>query len=251
MIEKKITVMLCCFLVLASNAMANDISAAEANEILKKSDAILLPDECTYDLAIDCYMEDEDINVQFQLQAYKRGYTGLTVVWVSPQVERGDVGLRSREKIYYQTVESFRPTIMSYRATFFDSAQSWGDITSIGLYGDYKVKSATEVVEGGVPCYSLILDPNTKEVYARVDVLVERDTLRTLKRIYYTPGGKIIKTNTYSDYTYVNKALTGFKIFIDNIQYGINGTSVFSNITAKKLPNFLFDPSSIGRINVR
>jgi hypothetical protein len=218
-------------------------------EILKKADDVLFPDECSYTLKVRASIQTEDIELEFDLQAYQRGDTNATIVWTSPAVQKGDVGLRSGEKIYYKPKAARKPQIMNYKAVFVDSASSWGDILSVKLSNDYTAESMEKVTEEGTELYHLVLKPKRNELYAKIGVWINALNFQTFKRVFYSPTDSVLKVARYENYTLSHNTVTCFEVHVENIQYGINGISYVSGIKHEKLPPFLFDPSNIGRIH--
>ena len=224
---------------------ANIVSRGK--DILKKADFRLYPAEGSYIIKIKA--EDIEGNlVEFHIEGYKKGHHNQTIVWTFPQINRNDVGIRSGGTIYYKPSRWHKADIMSYQAAFVHTGFSWGDILSTEIAEDYKTVELRNTNVNGVDAVYLRLEPARSGLYARIDILVDMGNYNTIERNYYTASGDILKTVVFRNIKEERGKVTGFEIFMDNKFYELSGTAAVTDIEAKRLPSFIFNPENIGRI---
>lgn len=238
------------FLLLAAAGAIHAGVAEDGRLILQKADARFYPSEGSYDISING--EDLSGNMhEIHLQAYKSGLIKQTVVWTYPAINLNDVGVRSGDTIYYKPREWHQAEIMSYQSVFADTGFSWGDILSANLAENYTVKSLSQVEEEGRQAYLMTLNPRMSGLYARIDVWIARDNYDTLKRVYYTASGEVLKVAVFRNVKVSGGQVTGYEVYMDNKFYELTSTAVISGIRQESLPGFLFDAQNIGRIHAR
>ena len=229
-------------------ALSSQTVKERGKEMLEKADRMLFPDEGSGFIAIES-TDDTGKELNWSLEAYKKGQKKQTVVWVSPKSTRNDVGLRSERTIYHKALKATKPSIFNYLSLFLESAFSWGDIIAADFAGDYAAQSIETVNEGGTEYTKLVLKPTGKDMYDRIDVWIETATNRSSKRVYYTASGEVMKISEYSDFTGKGGEITGYTLTMIDDMLGMKSVATFSDLKQTGIPDFMFDPNNIGRIH--
>lgn len=234
------------FLSIGSGIRADVVS--EGKRIIEKADRVLYPEEGTYILSITARFEGRDL--EYTMEGYKKGTERQTIVMTKPTVQKGDVGIRRNETIYWKPKKWHKAQIMSYQAVFLESPMSYGDILSSDLNKDYLAAKVEKSNYEGKEVYNIQLKPTRSGLYARMDMVIDANNYRTYKRTYYTASGDILKTAVYSDYT--GEGMTAsFKIVIDHKFQQLIGEAYVTDIKKGTFPGFMVDPNSINRIRPR
>jgi len=243
---KRIFTGIICFFFITIGLSAQSVEE-QGRDLLIKADQILFVEEGTYQVFLKSQDERERIR-EYELEAYKKGRRRQTTVWISPRVNRNDVGMRKDRTMYFKPANLPSPNLYSYKTVFVESDFSWGDIMSSDMAYDYKVRRLEEVDFEGKEAYLLVLSPNRDEFYAGIEVYLEKGSFRTLKRVYLTASGEILKEAYYSDFSESNGQITGFRVLMVDEFMGTQSEAVISDIENKNVPESLFNPSNIGRI---
>jgi len=164
-------------------------------------------------------------------------------------MNRNDVGMRKNKTIYYKAANMHKPHLTHYLSVFLKSDLCWGDIISSDFAWDYEVSEIEKRQKDNRHIYILELTPTSKNMYARIDTVIDSETYRPLKRIYYTASGSVMKKAHYSGYKVKDGNVTGYTLVMQDDFMGSTTRIVFKNIEEKQLPAFLFNPKNIGRIH--
>jgi hypothetical protein len=116
------------FLLCGSLALADDIEKT-GNDILVMSDSRFYPEEGTFNFTVK-QTDAEGNKTEFWLEGYKKGTVHQTGVFVKPEINKNDVGMRSADVIYYKPHSWPKPQIQSYQSLFMNTTFSWGDVMS-------------------------------------------------------------------------------------------------------------------------
>ncbi len=237
-------------LLLTLNCLYGENVEKQGKDILEKADKRFYPDEGSVDLSITT--DDTDgVHREYKLQYYKKGTLYQTIVFITPEINKNDVGMRSGDTIYYKQSKWPKPDIMSYQAAFMESGFSWGDVVTSDIAIDYKVTKIENIKDSGKDVFYLVLSPNKTGLYARIDTWIDSTTYDTYKRLYFTASGEQLKIATYSDIESKEGVVVSFKVDMKDFITETKSTAGLSNIKKEKLPRFLFDPQNIGRIHVK
>lgn len=183
-------------------------AAADAQSILRQSDAIRLP-QTSFVVGVD-------------LKNYDRGaVTGHTVVTThsrqgdgqfqdivyinAPSADRGKIILRNGNILWLYDPSSRASVRISPRQRLLGNASN-GDVVSTNLVGDYRpTMVGTEVIADGDrqnrECYKLRLaSRDSSTPYGAIDFWVDAATARPVKGKYYTSSGSLIKVAWYRNF---------------------------------------------------
>ncbi len=244
-----VKIFLCLCFLTASGALFCEDVQKEGKDILEKSDKRFFPEEGSIDFFVTS--DDQEGHREYKMQGYKKGYLNQTIVWVSPEINKNDVGMRSGDTIYYYIFKINKTDIMSYQAVFLESSFSWGDVVSSELATDYKVTNLQKSKYDDKDVYYLVLAPNRSSLYARVDIWIDSNTFDTYKRLYFTASGEKLKMATFSDIKVKDEIVVGFKINMEDYISENKAMAELSNIKKIKLPKSLFGPQNISSIHAR
>jgi hypothetical protein len=128
---------------------------------------------------------------------------------------------------------------------------SWGDVMSSDISVDYKTTVLETTNENGTNEWHLVLLPRREDLYARIDMWIDRDNYNTYRHLYFTASGDRLKIAEYSDFREENGRLVSFKINMKDFVQDITTYAEINNLREVKLPPYLFDPQNIGRIRAR
>jgi|GEM_PF-5763455 hypothetical protein len=236
-------------LMLTAHARADETEKT-GNDILMKADSRFYPDEGTFDFTVK-QTDAEGNTTEFGLQGYKKGSLHQTGVFIKPQINMSDVGMRSSDVIYYKPHTWPKPQIQSYQSLFMSTTFSWGDVMSSDIAMDYKTSSLDKTNDNGTNEYHMVLLPRRENLYARIDMWIDSQNYSTYKRLYFTASGDRLKAADYTDIQEQDGRVVSFKVNMkDYIQEVTTYAQIF-NLREVKLPPYLFDPQNIGRIRAR
>jgi len=181
-----------CMLAPAAAASAQALAAlspAEGLEILKKSDAKLIPEMCSYDLSLVTLEKGESAKTN-RFKGYKKDMRNNVMVVQEPKRIAGSVHLRKDDVIWSYFTTNKRLTKMAYQAIFMGTLLNYGDIMATELSTDYDVTRAD--AQGDL--YELTLQPKQgHEGYGKIILTIDRKTLYPVKRQHFSLSGLLVK----------------------------------------------------------
>jgi len=191
------TVILFCMLAAAGAASAQAVavlSPAEGLEILKKSDAKLISELCSYDLSL-ITLEKGGSKKTNRFKGYKKDIRNNVMIVQEPKRIAGSVHLRKDDVIWSYFTTNKRLTKMAYQAIFMGTLLNYGDIMATELSTDYAVTRAAAQGDR----YDLILQPKQgHEGYGKIFLTIDRKTLFPLKRQHFSLSGLLVKECDHS-----------------------------------------------------
>jgi hypothetical protein len=221
------------------------------NTMVAKADSVLYPRRGTYDLLVNIeYPEGKNIRKQeFHMEVFKSGKQQQTIIWSAPSIQKDDVGVRRNSTIYYKRSKWHKPEIMSYQSVFVESPFSWGDIMSSDLESDFSPDSTHEFSDSTGSYLFLRLRPLRKDLYQRIDVVIDKKSFITKSRTYYTASNEVLKTATYDNFSFNDqKEVAGFTVTMWHSFHKLKAKAVLSNMVTKNVPETMFNPQNIDRI---
>lgn len=236
------------FTLTAAFAFAEDIEK-QAQTILDQADKRFYPVEGSMKIYLNA--EGMEGRKEFRLECYKKGSLYQTVVFVSPTINKNNVGMRSGNTIYWKEAKWPKSNIMSYQATFADSTFSFGDILTGDMALYYKANKLEKIKENGKEVYYIVVGPKKEGLYARVDTWIDAKTFDTLKRVYYSASGEKMKSAEYSDIKLEGNTVKGFSVQMQDFIAESKSSVEIQDIKKESLPSFLFNPLDIGRIHTK
>ena len=112
---------------MASAGLFAEEAEKTGKNVLQKADSRFYPEEGTFEFYLK--MNDVDGSVkEYRMQGYKKGVLYQTGVWIAPDINKNDVGMRCGDTIYYKPVKWTKPEVQSYQSLFMDTGFSWGDV---------------------------------------------------------------------------------------------------------------------------
>lgn len=232
-------------ILVCSNLLAEELPP---QRLLEKADQRFYPAQGTWSMTLKTTNLDRKV-LEYQIDFYSNGPQFQTAVYNFPALVKGTVAMKNSDTIYFKDNRWPKPQILGYQAVFVDSSFSYGDVLSVHLASDYTVESSEPVDEAGLAAYRLTLRPKHKGLYAKIEVIVDRANLNTLRRTYYTASGDKEKESTFGAFTVVAGRITGFHVEMKNLLLDLDSSADISNLKEEKVSTFLFDPQNIGRIH--
>jgi hypothetical protein len=168
---------------------APGLSPAEGLEILKKSDALLIPEMCSYDLTLTTTEKHDSVKVN-SFKGYKKDMQKNVMVVREPRRIAGSVHLRKDNVIWSYFTTNKRLTKMAYQAIFMGTLLNYGDVMATELSTDYDVTAAERQGQN----YELTLQPKQgHEGYGKILLTIDGKTLFPKKRRHYSLSGLLLK----------------------------------------------------------
>jgi hypothetical protein len=165
------------------------LSPAEGLEILKKSDARLIPGMCSYDLTLITREKQGTVKTN-RFKGYKKDLGRNVMVVQEPKRIAGSVHLRKDNVIWSYFTTNKRLTKMAYQAIFMGTLLNYGDIMATELSADYDVTRAAITGDS----YELTLKPRQgHEGYGSIILTIDRKTLFPRKRQHFSLSGLLVK----------------------------------------------------------
>jgi hypothetical protein len=168
---------------------APGLSPAEGLEILKKSDATLIPEMCSYELTLTTTQKQETPKVN-SFKGYKKDLQKNVMIVKEPRRIAGSVHLRKDNVIWSYFTTNKRLTKMAYQAIFMGTLLNYGDVMATELSTDYDVTAAVRQGQD----YELTLQPKQgHEGYGKILLTIDSTTLFPKKRRHYSLSGLLLK----------------------------------------------------------
>jgi len=165
------------------------LSPAEGLEILKKSDATLIPQMCSYDLTLTTTEKKDSVKVN-SFKGYKKDMRKNVMIVKEPKRIAGSVHLRKDNVIWSYFTTNKRLTKMAYQAIFMGTLLNYGDVMATELSTDYDVTKAVRQRQD----YELTLQPKQgHEGYGKILLTIDGKTLFPKKRLHYSLSGLLLK----------------------------------------------------------
>jgi len=159
-------------------------------DILEKSDAKIIPSQCSYNISI----ESSDGDSQ-KLQGYKKTHDNLLVV-KEPKRVAGSAYLRKKNIIWSYYTTNHKTVKVAYQAVFMGTLLNFGDIMATALSDDYDVIKVDEDPQFYI--LNLTSKPN-HDGYKKILLTVDKKTYLPHMRSYYAVSGVLIKQSTFKN----------------------------------------------------
>ena len=172
------------------------VQAAEnGNEILKKSDELLIPGIFSYNLTMTSVDQKGKTEVTV-MHGWKSGIDRNVMIYREPRRVAGSVNLRRSGMIWVYYTTNKKVTQMGYQAIFMGSLLNYGDVMSAELSTDYDVIGMQETASEYI--LTLRVKPG-REGYDKILVTMDKTNLFPKSREYYALSGVLMKTCIYTD----------------------------------------------------
>ena len=214
-------------LAIAASAWAD----ARAMDILKKADVVMLPANAEFKWSMTVKKSGEDDRID-RFLCWKKGDLKYLFFHVWPEPNYGQAMIRVDSTIWHYLPLADEVIKESYRSAFLDSDLSFADV----MYNELSVYyDASFVDESSEETLTLELKAKPGATgYARIVVTIDRNTLATLKREYYSKTGQLLKVIAFSDLQYSGQRLSAMKLLVTQpMLKGQSTIAEFSDIRDK------------------
>lgn len=204
---KKLKILFLIILFFSFYFIINIKASTNNNNILIKSDKILIPENFSYNLEINNLSRNEKII----MRGIKKGSNKNLLFFDFPVAMKGVVHLRKDYTIwtYYPTLKKNLKT--SFQSIVLGSIISYGDIMGSELSYDYNVFKVEEDEEHFI--LTLNPKPENKEAYAKILIWINKKTFLPLKRQYFSLSNMLLKEAIFEEIKFNNnKKLEFLKI---------------------------------------
>ena len=178
--------------------------AENAPALLAEVDARRFVPDMDFELTITSYQGDKALDSNSLwgwVKAIPDGNKTL-LAFVEPGSVKGRKMLMDGNVVYFLFPRTRNPIRLSPLQVLLGQTSN-GDVARTGFSQDYDVVSLEEAPREGVPCYrfSLAAKPSKEDsTYKRVELWVERSTLRPLYAEFFASTDKPLKRAYYKDY---------------------------------------------------
>ncbi len=172
-------------------------------ELLNKSDSILIPEVCTYNLSITTSNANGSVNLDV-MTGYKKGWIKNVLIIVEPKRVAGSAHLRKGKVIWSYFTTNNKLMKMSYKAVFMNTLLNYGDVFSTELSADYDVVNIDE--SGDDYIINLRVKKGT-EGYDKIIFTIDKKTYLPKKKEYYAVSGTLLKTSEFTKIDFENKKI--------------------------------------------
>jgi len=186
-----------------------------ADSILKKSDAGKMPpgESLSFKATVKEFKE-QDLVKETRYEVLTKGRENSLVSTTYPERQQGRKLLMEGDNMWIYTPDIRRPARISPNQKLTGEVSN-GDIARTDFYNDYTPKLLGIEDFNGHKIYHLDLLAKRKDVtYPRIEYWVTAQDFLPLKAVFYSFGGKVLKTGYYSSVKVVmgHKCVTQLKI---------------------------------------
>lgn len=182
---------------------ARFLSAQSPAEILAQSDALRTINDMSFEVGLSSYEGSQLTDTVRLWGSLKIGQDKNRVLmyFVEPASDRGRKLLVDGDTVYLLFVRTTNPIRLSPLQVLTGQASD-GDVVRT-FAKDYGVEWMTDGTQDGKPAYhfSLVAKESVRDTsYKRVQLWVEKSTLRLLYAEFYAASGVLLKKASYRDY---------------------------------------------------
>jgi len=249
--KKLATIFIIQFLFLSNTSLM----AIDAQKILYQADKVLIPENARYKMFIEI-KENNEVS-KYEFIGYKKGNFRNIFFTIKPVSIYGQSHLRIKDDIWMYFPLADTSIRQRYKSSFIGSGLSYADILYNDLLVNYKIESVKSDYKyndfrnkqwNGRDINSLdaiqikLIIRKGSRGYAKVITYIEKKSLLTIKREYYTLSGDMIKKIYYNNYNFVKSKVDEFEIRIINLLNTNQKTKAkFYNIESQdNIPNHYF-----------
>lgn len=219
--------------------------AIDGLELLKKSDELLIPKQCSYHLTLKTEKRNGKIKHQ-ELVGFKKGDHQNVMIVKKPKRINGTVFLRKNNVLWNYFTTNHRLSKVSYQAFFMGTLLNYGDIMATELSIDYKVVSTEKKGKS----YLLTLKPKkNKGGYGKIELYINQKTLYPEKRIYYALSGIVLKKCLFKKIEHDNHTKEIVMEFIEPLKKRQTIVHFDKIILKKNIPDTYFNEQNIKRFS--
>jgi len=182
---------------------ARVLSAQAPAEILAQSDQLRTIDNMSFEVNLSSY-DGSQVTDTVKLWGFLRigqDHNQVLMYFVEPASDRGRKLLVDGDAVYLLFVRTTNPIRLSPLEVLTGQASD-GDVIRT-FAGDYDIESMSDATQDGKPAYhfSLVAKDSVGDTsYKRVQLWVEKSTLRLLYAEFYAASGVLLKKAYYRDY---------------------------------------------------
>jgi len=216
--------------------------AGEGEELLRRSDAKLIPDTCTYRLALTTMTAGGETK-SYDFVGFKKGANRNVLIVNGPAKIAGSVHLRKGDDVWTYFTTNRRVSKVAYQAVFLGTLLNYGDILASELSVDNEVtaveRTATEIV--------LTLRPKANHGgYAKVVVTLGKDSLLPMRRSYYALSGALVKECVFADIDTSKGTVAGMTMkFFEPVSGQRTSVKIWEVQILPSVPDAYFDENQI------
>jgi outer membrane lipoprotein-sorting protein len=223
--------------------LALPISANDANDVLRRSDA--------YRGAMDSFSIDVDLTSfegrtsdTSKFRVYGKGADRSVVEFLAPASEKGRYVLMLRDAMWIYLPSSSRPIRISPMQRLMGQASN-GDVARTSFHVDYHARSVTE--DGNHWLLELeAKDPSMS--YKRVRLWVDRASYEPRRADFYVASGKLLKRAHYKQFGSMAGRRVVTEVEIEDLLRAGNRTVMrYANLTARNNPDKMFTKDALGK----
>ena len=199
----------------------------------------------SFDLRITSFVsgKQKDYNVLRGSVKVTEAGNSVLVYFAEPASVKGRKMLMDGRVVYYLFPRTRNPIRLSPLQVLLGETSN-GDVARTGFAKDYDVTAFSDTVREGAACYLFKLDAKTDRkdsTYAKVDLWVEKASLRPLYAEFSAADGKLLKKAAYEDYRTVEGKDVPFALDIsDGDDPQKHTTMAYLRIGRKSVPETAF-----------
>jgi len=180
------------------------LGAQSPAELLAQIDERRTIPDMSFDLRITSFESGKQKDYNVLRGCVKITDTGndVLVYFSEPASVKGRKMLMDGRVVYYLFPRTRNPIRLSPLQVLLGETSN-GDVARTGFAKDYDVTAFSEAVREGAACYLFKLDAKADRkdsTYAKVDLWVEKASLRPLYAEFSATDGKLLKKAAYEDY---------------------------------------------------
>ena len=193
----------------------------------------------------------EDSSV-FKVRMFRRDAGDkFVLVYLEPDVQRGQGYLRVDDNLWFYDPESRRFSHSSLRESLEDSEARNSDLTQSSLAEDYVVEASAEGRLGRYDVHLLELRARHDEVtFPQVKLWVRRDNNLILKVQNFSLSGRLVRSDYFPKYVRVeDRLLPAQMLLVDELREGERTQMTMVDTSLARLPDSVFTKSYLERVN--
>ncbi|HEY8464072.1 MAG TPA: outer membrane lipoprotein-sorting protein [Bacillota bacterium] len=238
---KKLVVIFLGLLFLTLN-LQSEAASDVGTDLLKKSDAIIFPDQCKFLFRLEDYEKDRSKRYSIY-QGYMKGDNRYLLIGLEPALVKGTAQLRIDETIfnYLKKVDVLQQ--VSAKVAFGNSTLSEEDVMGGKLENYYKVSNLVMQEEKGKQVAVLTITAKSKDVaYHKIINYLDPVSCYPVKRLYYSFSGKQVREMVFETIQMKNGKLDLLKFTMyDSLRRGWYSKVTINNFDySKTIPDNIF-----------
>ena len=212
-----------------------------ADRVLEKADAVLASAGSSYELRLKVAVPGGR-DLEYRLRNYVKDGSAQRAIFLEPVFDKDDSAIRRGDIAYFKDAAWPKYDAMNARSSFMDSAFSWEDALCPALSASYELAGIAWDLSSGERLLRCALKPLGSGAYRRIELWIRPGNYQTVKRVYYSPSGRIWKTASYGGYAMEGGVAAAWEMTLADESTMASASISVNGRRAESLPDSFFEP---------